>query len=71
MPSSRNEEVIPIVMDDAGDARNGRLVIGRPVNATLFRRPALRSSALRLRVVALVGLVLLARRLRHRRAGAG
>ncbi len=66
-----NEEVIPVVMDDAGGGRNGRLVIGRPVNATLYRRPVLRSSALRLRAAAMVGVLLLARRLRDRRGGPG
>jgi CubicO group peptidase (beta-lactamase class C family) len=55
-------QVVPVVFDDAPTERNDRLVIGRPVNAALFRRPALRSSGLRLRIVAAVALALLVRR---------
>jgi len=43
---------IPLVFERSGSDQVNRLIIGRPVQAVLTRRPRLRSSRLRLRVIA-------------------
>lgn len=54
--------VVPVVFEDGADGRAECLKIGRPVNVVLYRRRAIRSSSVRLRVAGLAALALMARR---------
>jgi CubicO group peptidase (beta-lactamase class C family) len=59
--------VVPVVFEGYEEGRASCLRIGRPVNVVLHRRPAHRSSALRLRLAAAGALALWGHRRRQRR----
>jgi CubicO group peptidase (beta-lactamase class C family) len=59
--------VVPVVFEGHAEERASCLRIGRPVNVVLHRRPAHRSSSLRVRVAAVGALALWRHRHRHRR----
>ncbi len=59
--------VVPVLIERGSGGRAERVKIGRPVNVVLHRRPAWRSSALRVRL-GVAALVLLAHRRRRRRS---
>jgi hypothetical protein len=59
--------VVPVAFDKDASGLVERMVIGRPVNAILYPRPALRSSRLRLRLAAAGALAIGFRRVRRRR----
>jgi len=58
-------QVVPVVFGDAPATRKRRVIIGRPVNAVLYRRSAVRSTRFLLRMLGACALALLAVRLRR------
>jgi hypothetical protein len=55
-------QVVPVIFDRSGDAAAARMIIGRPVNAVLYRRPATRSIRLLSKVAGVAAMVAFYRR---------
>jgi CubicO group peptidase (beta-lactamase class C family) len=55
-------QVVPVIFDRSGDAPAERMIIGRPVNAVLYRRPATRSIRLFAKVAGAAAMIAFYRR---------